>query len=276
MRQAIYQTFRPKKNKAVGIAPPLDLISATAIFAYGLRRLSSTYAGPAIGVDNGDGIVRPVGFAANGDLDLAALQLIANASAAQTVVRVLYNQSGTGSNLSALSANSPIIATGNTINIRNSKPSLSSSSSRYFQYSGSLSPVGGAGLAAVFSQLQGSPSGLHRISGEGSGNHHSWVDATAYEGFFSTRQSFPGYQQTPQLAQHISSHSGTALSIYKDGLQIGSSSLCTFISGINSPLIPDPLFGGVDLSEIILINGEMSNSDRLIISANQKNHYSTP
>lgn len=106
----------------------LDGIGLTAAnpatVAYSLRRLSSTYAGPAIQVRrSSDNSTQDIGFTAGGDLNQAAL--LAFVGTANGFVSIWYDQSGNGRNLTASATNrQPGIVTAGVVNVRNARPSL--------------------------------------------------------------------------------------------------------------------------------------------------------
>jgi hypothetical protein len=62
------------------IPPPLDTFNQNLVGAYSLRKLSSSYSGPAITIANNAGASFQVGFNAAGDLNTAAMQTWMNAN----------------------------------------------------------------------------------------------------------------------------------------------------------------------------------------------------
>ena len=103
---------------------------------HSLRRLSSTYTGSAIKVqDNVGGATLDVGFDSNGELDTAAI--ISYGGSNDVFVETWYDQSGSGNNaVQATSANRPKIYDGSTgaVTTENGKPAINfiRSSSNYF------------------------------------------------------------------------------------------------------------------------------------------------
>jgi hypothetical protein len=74
-------------------APLLDTLSVPAAGAYGLRKLRSAYAGPAIEVRrSSDNTTAKIGFAENGELDVEALLKFAGEGNGS--VKTWYDQSG--------------------------------------------------------------------------------------------------------------------------------------------------------------------------------------
>ena len=109
----------------IPLAGLLDEYSGAAA-GYSLRRLSSTYTGFAIKVqDNVGGATLDVGFDSYGDLDTAAIAAYGGSN--DVFVETWYDQSGNGNNATqATSANRPKIYDGTTgaVVTNNGKPSL--------------------------------------------------------------------------------------------------------------------------------------------------------
>ena len=82
---------------------PLDQISTTTDVAYSLRRLTASYAGPAVQIRrSSDGLVSDIGFTLNGNLDVTALTTFVTTNDA--FVTIWYDQSGHGANLTNATA----------------------------------------------------------------------------------------------------------------------------------------------------------------------------
>lgn len=94
---------------------PVDVASAAAQSAFGLRQLRAAYAGPLLRVQRAsDGAQRDVGFTANGALDTAALLNFAGAGSA--AVATWYDQSGTGADMKQATASAmPLIVSGGAL-----------------------------------------------------------------------------------------------------------------------------------------------------------------
>ncbi len=90
--------------------------------AYSVRKLSSSYAGPAIQVRrSSDNATADIGFAGNGDLDVTALTSFVGANNA--FVTIWYDQSGNGKNLTQPAANrQPWIVHSGVVDQENSRP----------------------------------------------------------------------------------------------------------------------------------------------------------
>ena len=109
----------------IPLAGLLDKYTGAAA-GYSLRRLSSTYTGSAIKVqDTVGGATLDVGFDSNGELDTAAI--VAYGGSNDVFVETWYDQSGNGNNSTqATSANRPKIYDGATsaVIVENGKPAV--------------------------------------------------------------------------------------------------------------------------------------------------------
>lgn len=104
---------------------PLSAISTAAAAAYGLRRLSCTYAGPAIRITS-SAATNPtldINFTALGDLDTAAMKVFIGANSAS--VSIWYDQSGNNRHArQATIANQPRIMNAGAIEYQNGRPTM--------------------------------------------------------------------------------------------------------------------------------------------------------
>tara|TARA_R110002167_G_scaffold249109_1_gene455215 strand:- start:306 stop:1226 length:921 start_codon:yes stop_codon:yes gene_type:complete len=111
---------------ATGGSLLLDTYTGAAA-GHSLRRLSSTYTGSAIKVqDNVGGSTLDVGFDSNGELDTSAIAAYGGSN--DVFVETWYDQSGNGDNaVQATSANRPKIYDGATgaVTLENGKPAIS-------------------------------------------------------------------------------------------------------------------------------------------------------
>jgi len=95
-----------------------------------------------------------------------------------------------------------------------------------------------AGLASstalcVFSQAQGD-AGWWIIGSSGLFTHTPYGDGAAYEQYLSTsRPGFPGYGSSSAPTVHAAQNDGTALSVFKNGVQAGSAQAAAFT---NAPI----------------------------------------
>lgn len=127
----------------------LDDYPATA--AYSLRKLRTAYSGSAIRVriDTTGQPEYDIGFDSNGDLDTS--DLISKAAGNDAFVRIWYDQSGNGNDVtqSSAEANQPQIVASGSVFTQNSLPTISFSSD-YLTNAGSLTYAGGVSYFATF------------------------------------------------------------------------------------------------------------------------------
>ena len=103
--------------------PPLDAYSTNLATAYSVRRrLLTAYTGPLIRVErSSDNTQADIGYASSGGLDQAAL--LAFTGAGSGYIATIYDQSGGGLNLTALSyAAMPRVVNAGTVETQDSNP----------------------------------------------------------------------------------------------------------------------------------------------------------
>ena len=115
--------FSSTAKAEVGQTFLLDEFGDNIRVAYSVRKLSSTYSGPAMRVREGlFNTEADIGFDANGDLDTTAL-LAHCASNGEGRIVTWYDQSGNGIDVTqATAARQPVIVTGNAVVTVNGKP----------------------------------------------------------------------------------------------------------------------------------------------------------
>lgn len=93
-----------------------------ASVAYSMRKLSSSYSGPAINVRrSSDNATQDIGFTGSGDLDATALTTFVGAGSGY--ISIWYDQSGNGLNLTqTTAAEQPRIVNAGAIDMENSRP----------------------------------------------------------------------------------------------------------------------------------------------------------
>ena len=101
----------------------LDQFGDNIRVAYSVRKLSSTYSGPAMRVrETNANAEADIGFDSNGDLDTTAL-LAHCASNGEGRIVTWYDQSGNGIDVTqATATRQPVIVTGNAVVTVNGKP----------------------------------------------------------------------------------------------------------------------------------------------------------
>jgi hypothetical protein len=264
----------------------LDLtgLTLTAAAAYSLRKLSSTYNGPAIRVRRTDNTEENIGFTATGDLNTAAL--LAHVGSGDGFVTTWYDQSGNGRNATQTNANSqPQIVSNGTIEMQNGRPTVRQSNQNQTlpiirSFTGLTSATG----VFVFRQLTGN-GGAHdfRFQSGGVNNHSPFSDGRAYDSFFSElRQVFNSYgpntaPSTTTLTIHTARQTGSALQLFKNGTQIDGDKTVTFkapdgpsLFASTVGLTPPP---STAVSETIVFGTAISTADRQTLVNNQSTYY---
>jgi surface protein len=103
------------------VAPPAGDYSGLAA-AYSVRRVVSSYSGPAMDVQSGS-VSASIGFDSLGNLDTASLEAFAGSGDA--FVKTWYDQSGNGYHASQVTAsNQPQVVSGGSVVVNNGKPSV--------------------------------------------------------------------------------------------------------------------------------------------------------
>jgi len=180
----------------------LDLYPNAAA-AYSLRRLSSTYNGPAIQVRNDSNNVLDIGFTSTGELDTVAL--LAHCGAGNGFVTTWYDQSGNGYDATqTTAANQPQIVSGGSVILQNSKVSISFLSA----LSGLEMPTFSATsvtmymvIKAKFENASSTPNnGFVKLGTSTFNNHYPFSAANIFDDSFSTTRQFISSITTP-LAQ---------------------------------------------------------------------------
>jgi autotransporter-associated beta strand protein len=107
-----------------GPPAPITELGVSALRAYSLRKVNSSYNGYAIQVRNSGGTLTDIGFTSSGELDTTALA--AAAAGGKLTVQTWYDQSGNGVNATQTTvANQPVITSiSGTIYTNGGKPTL--------------------------------------------------------------------------------------------------------------------------------------------------------
>jgi hypothetical protein len=109
---------------SVPFAGLLDTYSASRYSSYSLRRLTSTYTGPAIRVRrSSDNTSQDIGFYGNGNLDTSSL--LSFVGSGSGYVSIFYDQVFYNNFTQTTQANQPIIVSSGTLLTDNGKPTIS-------------------------------------------------------------------------------------------------------------------------------------------------------
>ena len=254
-------------------AAGLLLDQVAVIGAYSVRKLVSAYAGPALRVRrDSDGTEQDIGYA-SGALDSAAM--LAFCGAGSGFASKWYDQSGAGHDAVQPTAAEQyqVVSTGALVT-QGGHPCLGYGGGAITM---ALPPGMFAGLASstalcVFSQAQGD-AGWWIIGSSGLFTHTPYGDGAAYEQYLSTsRPGFPGYGSSSAPTVHAAQNDGTALSVFKNGVQAGSAQAAAFTNA-PSATAGDYRHGQVSLSEMILTAAVLPAADRQAVERSMGAYY---
>jgi len=262
-------------------AAGLLLDQVAVVGAYSFRKLVSTYAGPVLRVRrDSDNTEQDVGFS-GGVLDTAAMLAFCGAAGsaapqpANGYASKWYDQSGAGNHAvqPARTSQYQVVNAGALVT-QGGRPCLV-----YGGGSPTMALPGGmfAGLASstalcVFSQAQGD-AGWWIIGSSGLFTHTPYGDGAAYEQYLSTsRPGFPGYGSSSAPTVHAAQNDGTALSVFKNGVQAGSAQAAAFTNA-PSATAGDYRHGQVNLSEMILTAAVLPAVDRQAVERSMGAYY---
>ncbi len=215
-----------------------------------------------------------------GDIDVnALLNFVGNGNG---FVTTWYDQSGNGRNATQTTAgNQPRIVNAGVIETQNGRATVSQSNQNQFlPISATFNGLTSATGIFVFRQLTDNP-GAHdfRSQSAGGNNHSPFSNGIAYDSFFSaSRQVFNNYgpassPSTNTLTIHTVRQTGTALQLFKNGVQIDGDKTVSFqLPDIRSLFSQAPT-GTVALSEAIIFGTALSTADRQLIERNMGDYY---
>ena len=284
-------------NLTAGPANTLNIVgvSATPVTAYGLRKLSSAYTGPAIQVrrssDNGS---LNIGFTASGDLDTAVLKTFVGAG--NGFIRIWYDQSGNANNVSQTNsyANQPQIVFSGVINRQNDKPAITFGSatptflsntvatnitgitnSSQFMVAQFRSSITASTQDLPFSLGQGGTALLmrsfYRSANSTSLGYSSWGNDVANS---SNNIDTAGTIHTYGAIQN-----GRSITLSKDGVKsaysIGTLPSALSASSVAIGTVSNNTIYGTDMnaSEFIAFGSPISNADRQLLENNHGDYF---
>jgi hypothetical protein len=236
-------------------------------------------------VEQGIGNARPLlqrnvpeRVAAIGELDAEALLSFVGAGNGFDVTG--NDQSGSGRNaVQTTPALQPQIVSNGAIQTQNGRPTVvQTATDQALPIIGSFTGLTSATGIFVFRQLTGN-GGAHdfRFQAGGVNNHSPLGDGNAYDSFFSaSRQAFNNYgpastPSTNTLTIHTVRQTGTALQLFKNGVQIDGDKTVNFQApDVRSLFGPA---GTVALSEAIIFGTALSTTDRQLIERNVGAYY---
>lgn len=243
-----------------------------ASHAYSLRKLRSSYTGPAIRVRrSSDNLEQDIGFNQNGDIDVDAL--IAFVGANSGFVATWYDQSGNGNNaLQVTASNQPRIVNLGVIYNLNNKPSIE---------------FLGTGQGFTFTPAATSPRSLISVN-SGTGYLFAGTDqriALQPSPFRLVWGTSPAVNTNPTWRTFSSfqaeqyDYAGTNYAIFKNGNSVfsGVTGVATLNSLNRIGLTFDSVtsvttwLGGI--SEVLIYNSVLSAGSRGFIAVNEVSYY---
>jgi hypothetical protein len=161
------------------VAPPAGDYSGLAA-AYSVRRVVSSYSGPAMEVQSGS-VSASIGFDSLGNLDTASLEAFAGSGDA--FVKTWYDQSGNGRHASqAVTSSQPQVVSSGTIYQLNNKPTIIAQPTQNWSFSPSISTE----LYSLFTTYYKTATGNQAIIGSG-GSNYMWLDYELSQYFVNGR-----------------------------------------------------------------------------------------
>ena len=253
----------------------LDQLSTPAAAAYGLRKLKAD-AMLAVrvrrSIDNGEA---DIGFMPEPDslgnywLDQTAL--LAHVGAGSGFITTEYDQSGNGRNATqATAANQPRIVNAGVVEMLG-RPTLfqpnTNTRLNIPAFSGMTSALANAVYAQATTNNGSSP---WQFATASPADHMPFTDGNAYlQPFSTTRMTFAGWSAPAnQLIVASAQQTGTALSAFRNGTQIGISQNTPFLLPTTRTIFGG-LFGTCYVSELIVLASAPSTADRQTLERNQ-------
>ena len=243
-----------------------------ATVGYSLRKLSSTYTGNAIRVRrSSDNAEQNIGFDGSGNLDTTTL--LAFVGAGNGFATTWYDQSGNSRNATqTTAANQPQIVTSGNVIMRNSKPYIEATSTRYFTFTELNAAINTN--YSLWLTYEKDTAGNQAIMLKDGINYH-WLDygTTPYISHLDTIAISSTYNiNTLYLANTITNYSVGATH-YRNGTSIGTRGALTSASVSNTFPSVSYRTAKITFAEMIYYPSNQS-SNRTGIESNTNNYYS--
>ena len=249
----------------------LDSYSGASV-AYSLRKLSAAYSGSAIRVRrSSDNAEQNIGFDAGGNLDTTGL--LSFVGSGSGFVTTWYDQSGNGNNAfqTAASVQPQIVSNGSLI-LRNSKPYIEATSSRYFQFTTELYNASGSEYSLWMTYVK--DTGGNQAVLLTNSNSYMWLDYGIQQNISNwciVNISTAHATNTLYLINTIAGNSGSTQ--YRNSLSIASTISAPGVA--RATHLPSASFrtAKITMSEFIYYPTNKT-SQRVLISANINGYYS--
>jgi len=193
-------------------------------------------------------------------------------------VTAWYDQSGSGRNATqTTAANQPRIVNAGVVHTLNGRPTVDQVSTGRHMIIPSFSGMTSATVGAVYAQSTANNASSPWLLSGGTIDHMPWLDATAYCNVFSATRPGFGLAAWGSVANNLmiatAVQTGTALAIYKNGVQVGSTQNTTFT-------LPTArrIFGGDTgtsfVAELIVLSAwDGGSTNRQTLEQNQGAYY---
>jgi hypothetical protein len=238
----------------------------------------------AANVEQGIGNARPLlqrnvpeTIATIGELDAEAM--LSFVGTGNGFVRTWYDQSGNGRNaIQTTVASQPQIVSNGTIETQNGRPTVvQTAANQTLPISATFTGFTSATGIFIFRQLTGNGGAHDFRDGSGTTTRSPFSDGNAYDAFFSaSRQAFNNYgpassPSTTTLTIHTARQTGTALQLFKNGVQIDGDKPISFQApDVRSLFL---IIGTTAVSEAIIFGTAISTTERQTIEINQGQFY---
>lgn len=260
------------------LAPPLDLIGASATGAWGFRRLRTAYAGQCIRIRrSSDSTEQDIGFSGN-LLDTAAITSFVGSNSAFVVT--LYDQSGNARNLTQATASAqPRIVNAGTLDTLNGLPCCVFDGTD--DVLAGTSTVANFFTASAYSIAFGARATAGTTGSNILGDRALYADTGGYIGGGFTTAAFRAGHYTsiynnptaaltpPETLVGLHRFGGGTINVYKNGGTPGQLTSVGNISATTGTMRLGQSFSSVwfqgSLSEIFFFNTEISAADANLI-----------
>lgn len=269
----------------------LNLISAFAAVAYGLRRLYALWTGAAIRVRrSSDNAVADIGFMANGDLDTVAL--LAFVGSGNGFVIIWYDQSGNARNATqTTAANQPQIVSNGAIITEGGQPAINFDGlTQFLNVPVSGAPTQNSSLIGVFRTTNAAASDAGFINifnvgdnpeiriGVGTGGSQTFYRAYWNGGYASTGNPAVNFQNRSVFnASFVTSGGVTTNTVLVNGSAVLSVSRGGTWTGANEFTIGrynrvSTMRAGI-AQELISIQSVLSTTDRQTLERSEGDYF---
>ncbi|MFN8777056.1 MAG: arabinofuranosidase catalytic domain-containing protein, partial [Flavobacteriales bacterium] len=257
----------------------------TAQAAYSVRRLASSYTGPALRVRrSSDNTTQDIGFTASGDLDQAAL--LAFVGTSNGFVTIWYDQSGNARHATQTNTTrQPRIVNGGVIDLANTRPTLSLLGNQNMVTSLTNAQAATSSIQATVSSVFRTNDNVNQSLLGGNLSefniHAPWSDGITYFDLSNGGSGrLAGALSWPALATATFLRDGALAEVYRNGVNsLNSNTRNTSHTFSNNNIVlfssnNNSAFTQGIVPEMILFSVALPTADRQTIETNQACYYS--